>query len=88
MRRETLEKLPYKAHYLLARAKNAVIDSLIKNLNKHRNLDIFHIKLASLTQEEKTLFFNNFNSKVVTDFCRKAVGVPLEEEDDAVNRHG
>ncbi len=88
MRRETLEKLPHKAHYIFARAKNAVIDSLIKNLNKHRNLDIFHIKIASLTEEEKRRFFNNFNSKLVTDFCRKAVGSPLEEEDDVVNRHG
>ena len=85
---ETLEKLPYKAHYLFARAKNAVIESLIKNLNKYRNLDIFQLKIASLTKEEKTFFFNKSNSKVVTDFCRKALGEDLEEEDDVVNRHG
>jgi hypothetical protein len=86
--KEAITKLPHKVHYLFCAAKNAVIDSLIKNLNKHRNLDIFHIKLASLTEEEKRRFFNNFNSKLVTDFCRKAVGAPLEEEDDTVNRHG
>ena len=59
---EALEKLPYKAHYLFARAKNAVIDSLIKTLNKHRNLDLFHIKLASLTKEEReATYTNEFN---------------------------
>lgn len=84
---ETLEKLPYKAHYIFARAKNAVIDSIIKTLNKHRNLDLFHIKLVSLTKEEKEAFFKKFTSRVVKDFCRDTVGETLEE-DDRVNRYG
>lgn len=87
MHKEMLEKLPYKAHYIFARAKNAVIDSLIKTLNKHRNLDLFHIKLASLTKEEKEAFFKKFTSRVVRDFCRNTVGETLEE-DDRVNRYG
>jgi uncharacterized membrane protein len=84
---ETLEKLPYKAYYIFARAKNAVIDSLIKTLNKHRNLDLFHIKLVSLTKEEKEAFFKKFTSRVVKDFCRDTIGGALEE-DDVINRHG
>lgn len=87
MHKEMLEKLPYKAHYIFARAKNAVIDSLIKTLNKHRNLDLFHIKLLSLTKEEKEAFFKKFTSRVVKDFCRDTVGETLEE-DDKVNRYG
>ena len=87
MHKEMLEKLPYKAHYLFARAKNAVIDSLIKTLNKHRNLDLFHIKLSSLTKEEKDSFFKKFINSVVRDFCRNTIGETLEE-DDMVNRHG